>query len=274
MQLQQLKRLAFIMLIIIFPSPPVNSSQDEIQQFKPSWSIGDVWTVKVDSLTPCPYNELRFSFTPKICTQTYQFKVEKEINFKGESCFQVALKNTAYNDEKIDSERQYWLFLRKDDYTLKAFNRQIRKDERIWKSKVFVRGPISATGRMGSLPMEFPYFSACNFAREVQWSDRSTSRSEYFQPHQKCQLKNIIDNGETIEVISFIFNRNHPAELRTTQIWVKNLPWWIKSLHTQNGTLEYKAELISVNGKPIPAKYDSIKRNFNESFVLLPTSAK
>ena len=230
-----------------------------INDYKPSWSIGQTWKVEVQKYTEPPSlpRELIADFKARIYKIVYELTVEDINKIDKELCYQIRIECVSVDGIDVSKGRIFHrAFMRQSDCTLKAIERISRKNNQIEVTHSFSRGPIVATDLVWILPMEFPFFdpNALDYEPPKKVVSKEVVHTKMHHAFQKCRSAEKTINNKKQTVLNIILEEKHGISRRTSQIWVKGLPWWLEAIHKREGEEWCTAKLIMVNGKKITDK--------------------
>jgi hypothetical protein len=256
----------FLLVCNLFLTHVLNAGSLNLAENKPSLEVGQTWLVEVQTLTEAPSLPNLETFVPKKITYGYSFKMETLQEIEGELCYQTVINLVTLdgNDIKV-SPREYWyiyrIYNRVDDFSLKMVQRLSGNTGKIEASKKYSRSPVNATDWIGFLPLDFPVFS-----QETQkyaapdFNDPNVIAKHGMNPsYQKEQSSEDVWmlNGIEKKALNITVQQKHigneAGDEISNQVWIKGLPWPIKSEYQHGKTPMRTAKLIRVNGSPITA---------------------
>ena len=253
MKIQLIQKVIITVFFIMLTS--VSLRAEPFKVYKPTWEIGQKWTVEVAKKTPQP--KLGMRNPPPFVAQwgilTFRFVVEKIVEIEGDPCWCIRI-DFLRNDKKHPSYRLYYSVSRSALKRLEVFN---DKGEKIVTGESY-SGDSAVVGEwVRSLPLEFPFFLADAEKHSPQPFIRKdgTKRYKSYEAYQTCRIieKNV--RGEKKKIFSvYVKERDEVKEqegLAALQLWEKGMPWWSEATETENGIFRCKARLISIGGKKL-----------------------
>ena len=230
---------------------PAGAAPSIAPQYKPTWSSGQRWKVEVEKTTEpkaVPTNKSD-RFKPKKYRIVYQFEVEASRDVGGESCASIKVQCIGLDGADAAEGSFYRLFLRQSDQTLKEVQRLDKKSEAIEASRKFEPGPVDATDWVGFLPLAFPAFQEGKTGQESPV--RTSKKGEVeFKSSDRCrqteEATRIRADGRETDALKMILEKEHDdaPSRRTTETWVKGMPWWTEATHDRDGQQWCSARLL------------------------------
>lgn len=224
-------------------------------EFKPTLSIGSTWRVEVSAMSEAPSlpTERLVDWRPSKFSVVYQFAIEAIENIDSESCYRVRIDHKAINGKPHDGMPiQYWrIYLRQAGLTLKKVERLDGKTGRVKKCRLFEGGPVDATDWAEFLPLVFPSFEEGEFDKAPQVK-KTKDRSERSRSLDRCiqieEPTRILVDGKVTDSLRMTLERCDSVESshvrRSTQTWIKGLPWWTEATYERDGRQWCSARLL------------------------------
>jgi hypothetical protein len=249
MKISMLNCAVYLAIALGCLAPPSNAAQPLSVDFAPSWTIGQKWQVDVYKMSEAPSvpPEQLAKFKPRMITYTYEFGVEDSIEIDGENCFKIRIHITAI-DKVVKKSKPimfHCIYLREADKTLKMLER-IRVDHLQTKVEIievahkYSQGAVDVTDFLDFLPMAVPTFSSEQSEREIPTRLAPNGQIVFahldrFRQSEKVEIEGV---GETChEILQIILEgkSGDGTHHRTTQKWIKGLPWWKEAKYERDG---------------------------------------
>lgn len=255
-----------LMLAPAMKGPPRDNPPRPTQQnVRPTWQVGDQWTVKTS--TPAVQTGLEPGQKPRISTVRWQFQVQAIEKQAGSDCFRVEVRH----DSKTPQPPRAILWVDQKSYALRQVQVQLPapggKTRTLTESYAFAGGQAAPVlGPLTALPLDMPLFlpegakdigtftyeavpgasgeKALDeigfvFSVEQQFSEpnRDGVKSLLAEPYAKA-----LGEVPTTEV-----RLKGPGRAKIRQLWQAGSPW---PVFTDNGLTT--AKLINVQRAALP----------------------
>lgn len=232
--------------------PTADGTEPKRVEFRPSLSIGGKWKVEVTKMTEAPSlpEELIASWKPRKFTVVYQFTVEVLEDIDSEPCFRLRIDHKTVDGKTYGAPVEYWrIYLRQTDLTLKKVERLSAITDHVEASRQFEFGPVDATDWVGSLPLAFPIFQGdkSTIGPHIR---TSKDGKVVFKPSDHCrqteEISRIRADGKEMDALKITLEKegDDGTSRRTTQTWIKGMPWWTETTHDRAGRQWCSARLL------------------------------
>ena len=220
-------------------------------EYKPSWSVGQEWKVEVEKLTEprsLP-DELLAGFEPRKVKVIYHFEVEGVREIDGEACSQIRIECVAVDGAVARDEVFYRVFMRQDSGTLKMVERLRRPNGNVEANRKFSSVPVDATDWVGFLPMGWPSF-AVEQGKHVATIRRGAKGDVEFRDTDECSQRDqeittgVAEKEEVVLRVTLEKTGDGGITWRTTQTWIKGMPWWVEASHERGDQQWCSARLV------------------------------
>lgn len=252
--------VGYFLLALFTFNVHLHAGQMDRSEFKATWLVGQKWRVDVDKMTEPPSvpKELLVKWKATRSTTTYQFLVESVSEIDGERCWQIRIDCVAVNGKEIISNPKrdivefYRVYLRQSDNTLSVVERlrvQSDKVESVEASARFESGPTDATDWAGVLPLAFPSFREGQSGQEP-YVRMSKKGDVEFKSSDRCRqtedVTRIRVDGKETDALKMTLEKKHDdgPSRRTTETWIKGMPWWAEATHDRDGRQWCSARLL------------------------------
>ncbi len=242
--------IAFWGISIVVPS--AKTIELHSRDFMPSWSIGSEWNVEVSKMTEPPSlpEEMLKTFMPRQVSFVFRLRVEALVSIDSENCYRLRIQQVASDGKSLDAPVEFWrIYLRQSDFTLKKVERLTVKLEKIEVSREFEAGPVDATDWVGFLPLACPAFAVGqaeqeSFVRTIETEKTKSRLSDHCR--QTEEITRICVRGKEMDALKITLNKqdNDGPSRRTTETWVKGMPWWVEATHYRDGRQWCSARLL------------------------------
>ena len=139
--------------------------------------------------------------------------------------------------------------MRLSNGTLKMVERLGRPNENVEASRKFASVPVDATDWVGFLPMAWPSF-AIERAKHAPKIRRSPAGDVECRNTDECsqterRVTTRISEREDV-ALEIVLEKVSDGGIiwRTTQTWVKGMPWWLEATHERGSQLWCSARLL------------------------------
>lgn len=232
---------------------------EPFEAYKPTWEMGQKWIVEVRGKTPQPKLGMRNPppFVAQWATTTRGFLVEKVVEVEGDPCWCIRVDYLRNGTRYLHATTYYRMYYRVSDSSLKRKERICLKTGKVEVGRTFSGDSSIIIGRIGSLPMGFPFFHADSEKYSPKPHIRSDGIKIYnsYEAYQTCRIIEEKVGDEKKKVLSIHIKEKDEVKeqegLAVLQLWEKGMPWWSEATETENGTFYRKARLISIDGKKL-----------------------
>lgn len=260
--------LGVLLCLTVCESARSQNPAEDFVSYRPSWKVGQTWQVDVETLTVAPIrgeDEMK-AFVPKKIVYGHTFKVEALEDIEGESCYVVRVDVVSIDGKTREfSPRDYRCFrrfsFRMDDCTLKRLQgfRVLGDEQTVDYTINYHRGPAQVTEFTGFLPADWPTFSqdAQRYAPSESTEPNGVSRGKLYQARQKHEFsKEVWTVNETERpALNIVLSQVRPgyrtSPETTEQVWVRGMPWPLRSVYKGKDRPALVATLVRVDNSPI-----------------------
>lgn len=242
---------AFFMVAGIAMSDGLQGALPKDSEYKPSWSIGQEWKVEVERMTePASVPAgVRALFRARTVRYIYSFKVEGVRDIDGEPCVTLRVACVSIDGVAVADEVFYRVYMRQGNGMLMMVERVRLATQHVEASRKFSAVPVDATDWVGFLPMAWPCF-ALEDGRHVPTIRASAKGEAEYRNTDECvqEQQRVMESDGEKNLAALRVTLERPGDggvpWRTTQIWVKGMPWWVKTRHDRGGKEWCTARLL------------------------------